>query len=78
VPHHWKPLDPGNPDCRSVVQDLLDRYGDALKYVGFDGEHCWALYETGTDEQEDDAERRHPCERVNLKDEYVKGGVSGA
>jgi hypothetical protein len=78
MPHHWKPFDPGNPDCQSVVRDLLERYGDALLYVGFDGEYCWALFETGKDEQDDDMERRNPCERSNLKDEYVKNGASGA
>jgi hypothetical protein len=75
MPHHWKPFPPGNPDCQSVVRDLEERYGDRLKYVGFDGENCWALYETGHEEEE--AERRHPCERDNLKDEYVKDGLSG-
>jgi hypothetical protein len=78
MPHHWKPVDPGNPDCQSVVRDLLERYGDDLKYVGFDGEYCWALYATGTDEHEEDVDRRHLCERANLKDEYVKDGASGA
>ena len=78
MPHHWKPLNPGNPDCRGAVGDLLERYGDRLKYVGFDGEYCWALYEEGKDEQDDDVERPHPCERANLKDEYVKDGASGA
>lgn len=77
MPHHWKPFDPGNPDCQSVVRDLLERYGDALLYVGFDGEKCWALFETGREEEEDDAEQRHPCER-KLEDEYVKDGPSGA
>jgi hypothetical protein len=76
MPHHWKPFDPGNPDCQAVVQELLERPGVDLKYVGFDGEYCWALYETGHEEEE--AERRHPCERANLKDEYVKNGASGA
>ena len=78
MPHHWKPFDPGNPDCQSVVRDLLATHGDRLKYVGFNGEYCWALYEEGKDEQDDDVERPHPCERANLKDEYVKNGVSGA
>jgi hypothetical protein len=76
MPHHWKPFDPGNPDCQGVVQELLARPGVDLKYVGFDGENCWALYETGHQEEEE-AERRHPCERLNLKDEYVKDGLSG-
>jgi hypothetical protein len=70
MPHHWKPFDPGNPDCQTVVDDLLERYGDDLKYVGFDGEKCWALYETGRDEEE--GERAHQCER-QLRDEYEKG-----
>ena len=71
MPHHWKPLDPGNPDCQKVVDRLKETPGVDLKYVGFDGEKCWALYETGGDE--DEGERAHPCERRNLKDEYVKG-----
>ena len=77
MPHHWKPFDPGNPDCQSVVRDLRERYGDRLMYVGFDGEKCWALYETGREEQEHDAEQRDPCER-SLEDEYVKDGFSAA
>jgi hypothetical protein len=71
MPHHWKPFDPGNPDCQKVVDRLKETPGVDLKYVGFDGEKCWALYETGGDEEE--GERAHPCERRNLKDEYVKG-----
>jgi hypothetical protein len=77
VPHHWKPFDPGNPDCQTVVEELKKEHGDRLKYVGFDGEKCWALYETGQEEREG-AERPHPCERPDLKDEYVKDGLSGA
>jgi hypothetical protein len=79
MPHHWTPFDPGNPDCQRVVRELLDRYGDGLMYVGFDGEYCWALYETGKDEEQDDEmEGRSPCARTNLTDEYVKNGASGA
>ena len=44
MPHHWKPLDPGNPDCGDAVRRLKEKYGEGLKYVGFDGEKCWALY----------------------------------
>jgi hypothetical protein len=77
MPHHWKPFDPGNPDCETVVEKLKDKYGDGLKYVGFDGIKCWALYETGQEEEED-AERPDMCERSNLKDEYVKEGFGAA
>jgi hypothetical protein len=75
MPHHWKPFDPGNPDCQKVVDELNGKPGVDLKYVGFDGEKCWALYETGGDEEE--GERAHPCERRNLKDEYVKDKPPG-
>ena len=71
-------LDAGFEHPKRFVQDLLAHYKDGLMYVGFDGEYCWALYEEGKDEQDDDVERPHPCERANLKDEYVKNGVSGA
>jgi hypothetical protein len=73
MPHHWKPLSPGNPNCQTVVQELLRDKGDKLKYVGYDAREnlCWALYETGQEEEDEQAER-HPCERLNLKDEYIK------
>jgi hypothetical protein len=72
MPHHWKPFDPGNPDCQTVVDELRERYGDKLKYVGFDGERCWALYETGRAEEDEEAQERDPCER-QLEDAYEKG-----
>jgi hypothetical protein len=74
MPHHWRPLEPGNPDCGDAVRQLQAKYGEGLKYVGFDGAKCWGLYETSGPEEEDEAQRPHPCERRNLKDEYVKDG----
>jgi hypothetical protein len=73
MPHHWKPFDAGNPDCETVVVELRARYGDGLKYVGFDGEKCWALYETPREEEQDEADVQptNPCERRNLNDQYV-------
>jgi hypothetical protein len=75
MPHHWKPLDPGNPDCQAVVDELLEKHGDRLKYVGYDQEWnvCWALIETGNEDEEGSGEehpRAHQCERRNLRDEY--------
>jgi hypothetical protein len=83
MPHHWKPLNPGNPDCRTVVEDLLGRHGDGVKYVGYDEEWnvCWALIETGHEDEEGAGEEVPPqayqCERRRLRDEYPrKDGVS--
>ena len=75
MPHHWKPFDPGNPDCQTVVQDLLRQHGDRLKYVGYDQEWnvCWALIQAGHEDEEGSGEEHppaHECERRNLRDEY--------
>jgi hypothetical protein len=83
MPHHWKPLDPGNPDCQAVVSRLKDTYRDRLKYVGYDQEWnlCWALIETGQEDEEGSGEEVPPqarqCERRSLRDEYPgRDGVS--
>jgi hypothetical protein len=83
MPHHWKPLNPGNPDCETVVEALLERHGDGLKYVGYDEEWnvCWALIETGHADEEGAGEevppQAFPCERRHLRDEYPRrDGVS--
>jgi hypothetical protein len=81
MPHHWKPFDPGNPDCQKVVTRLRDQYGDRLVYVGFDGDVCWALIRSGPADEEgfrDEDPVDSPCERRNLEDEYVRGGEAGA
>jgi hypothetical protein len=75
MPHHWKPFDPGNPDCQKVVAELLDQYGRRLVYVGFDGDFCWALIGSGGEDEEGFREAdplRNQCERRNLKDEYIR------
>ena len=72
MPHHWKPFDPGNPDCGTVARRLYERLGDRLKYVGFDGERCWALYETGHEVEDEGGQERDPCE-CDLEDVYEKG-----
>jgi hypothetical protein len=81
MPHHWKPLSPGNPDCQTVVNELRERHGDKLKYVGYDQEWnlCWALIESGGEDEEGFREEdpiAHECERRYLRDEYPKKDVS--
>jgi hypothetical protein len=75
MPHHWKPFDPGNPDCAKIAQELLEQYGDRLKYVGSDQDKCWALIESAGEEEPGfrDEDPLEQCEKRKLTDWYVKG-----
>jgi hypothetical protein len=78
MPHHWTPVEPGNPDWEKKVRELLDIYGDDLKYVGSAGRECWILYDDAerSDEEIKELEDRalakpDDCKRV-LQDHYKK------
>jgi hypothetical protein len=74
MPHHWAPVGPGNPSSpEDVVNELVERPHEKLKYVGLCNGKYWKLEEI-TEEEAEEIRRRRPiddCECI-LEDKFKK------
>jgi hypothetical protein len=82
MPHHWKPIEPGNPDAEGHLGEVVDYLGEGVKFAGRAREDklIWTLLDA-TDDEIRDLEARgllrpdHKCSRT--LDEISPGGEAG-